>query len=237
MADSETHAQPETRHGIGVSPGTAYGPVVQVAPPVRPPANEGAVDDEEAALADVRAAFESVAVSLEERATRVEDTAQQILKATALIARDKGLVKAAAKELAAGHGRAHSIANAVETYAAQFEALGGYFAERVADLRDVGSRAVAAVLGVPAPGVPSFSEPSVIVAEDLAPAETATLDRRLVVGIITETGGRTSHTAILAAQMGIPAVVQLADAMEIPPGTPVALDGLVALLSRDLDAE
>jgi len=225
MADSETHAQPETRHGIGVSPGTAYGPVVQVAPPVRPPANEGAVDDEEAALADVRAAFESVAVSLEERATRVEDTAQQILKATALIARDKGLVKAAAKELAAGHGRAHSIANAVETYAAQFEALGGYFAERVADLRDVGSRAVAAVLGVPAPGVPSFSEPSVIVAEDLAPAETATLDRRLVVGIITETGGRTSHTAILAAQMGIPAVVQLADAMEIPPGTPVALDG------------
>jgi len=67
--------QPETRQGIGVSPGTAYGPVVQVAPPVRPPANEPAVDDQESALADVKAAFESVAVSLEERATRVEDTA------------------------------------------------------------------------------------------------------------------------------------------------------------------
>lgn len=243
MAESETQqgtqpeTRPETRHGIGVSPGTAYGPVVQVAPPVRPPADEKAVDDEEAALADVRAAFESVAVSLEERATRVDDTAQQILKATALIARDKGLVKAAAKELAAGHGRAHSIENAVETYAAQFEALGGYFAERVADLRDVGSRAVAAVLGVPAPGVPSFSEPSVIVAEDLAPAETATLDRRLVVGIITETGGRTSHTAILAAQMGIPAVVQLADATEIPPGTPVALDGDTGVVTIAPDME
>jgi phosphotransferase system enzyme I (PtsI) len=199
--------------------------VVQVAPPVRPPAGEKAVDDQEAALADVRAAFESVAVSLEERATRVEDTAQQILKATALIARDKGLVKAAGKELAAGHGRANSIANAIETYAVQFEALGGYFAERVADLRDVGSRAVAAVLGVPAPGVPAFSEPSVIVAEDLAPAETATLDRSLVVGIITEAGGRTSHTAILAAQMGIPAVVQVPGATEIAPGTPVAIDG------------
>ncbi|MHA3838116.1 phosphoenolpyruvate--protein phosphotransferase [Terrabacter sp. AAH1] len=215
----------ETRQGIGVSPGTAYGPVVQVAPPVRPPAHEPAVDDQDAALADVKAAFESVAVSLEERATRVEDTAQQILKATALIARDKGLVKAASKELAAGHGRATSIANAVETYAAQFEALGGYFAERVADLRDVGSRAVAAVLGVPAPGVPPFSEPSVIIAEDLAPAETATLDRSLVVGIITEAGGRTSHTAILAAQMGIPAVVQVPHATAIPAGTPVALDG------------
>ncbi|MFC7595883.1 phosphoenolpyruvate--protein phosphotransferase [Terrabacter sp. GCM10028922] len=223
MAESQPTS--ETRQGIGVSPGTAYGPVVQVAPPVRPPAGEPAVDDQEAALADVRAAFESVAVSLEERATRVEDTAQQILKATALIARDKGLVKAAGKELAAGHGRANSIANAIETYAVQFESLGGYFAERVADLRDVGSRAVAAVLGVPAPGVPAFSEPSVIVAEDLAPAETATLDRSLVVGIITEAGGRTSHTAILAAQMGIPAVVQLAGATEIPAGTPVAIDG------------
>lgn len=223
MPESEPTA--ETRQGIGVSPGTAYGPVVQVAPPVRPPAGEKAVDDQEAALADVRAAFESVAVSLEERATRVEDTAQQILKATALIARDKGLVKAAGKELAAGHGRANSIANAIETYAVQFEALGGYFAERVADLRDVGSRAVAAVLGVPAPGVPAFSEPSVIVAEDLAPAETATLDRSLVVGIITEAGGRTSHTAILAAQMGIPAVVQVPGATEIAPGTPVAIDG------------
>jgi phosphoenolpyruvate-protein phosphotransferase (PTS system enzyme I) len=218
-------ATTETRQGIGVSPGTAYGPVVQVAPPVRPPADEPAVEDQEAALGDVKAAFEAVAVSLEERASTVEDTAQQILKATALIARDKGLVKAAAKQLEAGKGRANAIEAAVEQYAAQFEALGGYFAERVADLRDVGSRAVAAVLGVPAPGVPFFTDPSVVVAEDLAPAETATLDRALVVGIITEAGGRTSHTAILAAQMGIPAVVQLAGATTIETGTQVALDG------------
>ncbi len=215
----------QTRQGIGVSPGTAYGPVVQVAPPVRPPADEAAVDDRDAALEDVKAAFESVAVALEDKARNADDTGQQILKATALIARDKGLVKAAAKQLDAGRGRATSITNAVEEYCAQFEALGGYFAERVTDLRDVGSRAVAAVLGVPAPGVPEFSEPSVVVAEDLAPAETATLDRSLVVGIITQAGGRTSHTAILAAQMGIPAVVQVAGATSIPPGTPVALDG------------
>ena len=100
-------ASTETRQGIGVSPGSAYGPVVQVAPPVRPPADEPAVDDREAALADVRAAFESVAVSLEGKARHADDTAQQILKATALIARDKGLVKAADKQLAAGRGRAN----------------------------------------------------------------------------------------------------------------------------------
>ena len=233
----ESGAGTETRQGIGVSPGTAYGPVVQVAPPVRPPADEAAVDDQDAALVDVRAAFEAVAVSLEERATRVEDTAQQILKATALIARDKGLVKAAAKQLAAGKGRANAISGAVEEYAVQFEALGGYFAERVADLRDVGSRAVAAVLGVPAPGVPHFTVPSVVVAEDLAPAETATLDRALVVGIITEAGGRTSHTAILAAQMGIPAVVQLAGATAIVAGTHVALDGDTGEVTIEPDLE
>ena len=215
----------ETRQGIGVSPGSAYGPVVQVAPPVRPPADEAPAEDREAALADVKAAFESVAAALEGKARHADDTAQQILKATALIARDKGLIKAAGKQLDAGRGRANAIANAVEEYCAQFEALGGYFAERVTDLRDVGSRAVAAVLGVPAPGVPDFTEPSVIVAEDLAPAETATLDRALVVGIVTEAGGRTSHTAILAAQMGIPAVVQLKGATGIPAGTFVALDG------------
>jgi phosphoenolpyruvate-protein phosphotransferase (PTS system enzyme I) len=215
----------ETRRGIGVSPGSAYGPVVQVAPPVRPPDDEPAVDDHEAALADVRAAFESVAVALEGRARHADGTGQQILEATALMARDRGLLQAAGRQLTAGRGRATAISDAVEEYCVQFEALGGQLAERVTDLRDVGSRAVAAVLGVPAPGVPDLSEPSVVVAQDLAPAETATLDRSLVVGIVTESGGRTSHTAILAAQLGIPAVVQVPGATGIPAGTPVALDG------------
>jgi phosphoenolpyruvate-protein phosphotransferase (PTS system enzyme I) len=215
----------ETRRGIGVSPGSAYGPVVQVAPPVRPPDDEPAVDDHEAALADVRAAFESVAVALEGRARHADDTGQQILEATALMARDRGLLQAAGRQLTAGRGRATAISDAVEEYCVQFEALGGQLAERVTDLRDVGTRAVAAVLGVAAPGVPDLSEPSVVVAQDLAPAETATLDRSLVVGIVTESGGRTSHTAILAAQLGIPAVVQVPGATGIPAGTPVALDG------------
>lgn len=215
----------ETRHGIGVSPGTASGPVVQVAPAVRAPADEPAAADPEAAIEQIRGALAQVAADLEERAARADETGQQILKATALIARDKGLVKSAGKLVHAGTGPANAITGAVEEFAAQFQALGGLFAERVTDLRDVGSRAVAAVLGVPIPGVPELVEPSVVVAEDLAPAETATLDRHKVIGIITSAGGRTSHTAILAAQMGIPAVVQVKGATEIAPGTLVALDG------------
>ncbi|MGE9808230.1 phosphoenolpyruvate--protein phosphotransferase [Janibacter sp. G1551] len=227
----------DTKSGVGVSGGTAYGPVVQVAPPVRPPADEPAAADPVAALADVRAAFASVATSLEERAESVDGTAREILKATALMAKDKGLAKAAGKRLEAGRGPANAINDAVEEFAAKFESLGGYFAERVVDLRDVGARAVAAVLGVPAPGVPHFTVPSILVAEDLAPAETATLDRALVLGILTQAGGRTSHTAILAAQMGIPAVVQVPDATSIPAGTAVALDGDSGEVTIDPDPE
>lgn len=215
----------ERRIGVGVSPGTAYGPVMQVAPPVRPPADEPPTADPDADLERIRTALSEVAADLDRRAANADDTAQQILKATALIARDKGLVKAAGGQLKKGLGPASALDAAVEQYAVQFEALGGLFAERVTDLRDVGARAIAHVLGVPAPGVPALDEPSVIVAEDLAPAETAVLDRGLVLAIVTRAGGRTSHTAILAAQMGIPAVVQLKDATDIPVGTRVAVDG------------
>ena len=236
----------ETRRGIGVSPGCAHGPVVQVAPPARPPVDEPAVEDRAAALAEIGAAFEVVAVQLETKAGtlddaahqldgetgqldvetgQLDDTAQQVLRATALIARDRGLLKAVDEQLAAGRGRATAIAHAVEEYCARFESRGGYFAERATDLRDVGARAVAVLLGLPAPGVPDLVEPSVLVAQDFAPAETATLDRSLVVGIVTQGGGPTSHTAILAAQMGIPAVVGLTGATGIPSGTLVTLDG------------
>ncbi len=211
--------------GIGVSPGAAVGTVIQVRPPVRPPETEPAPADPAAEHQRVKDVFESVAQTLEERAAGADETAQQILTATALIARDKGLQKSIGKHLAAGQGPTTAVTSAVAEYAAQFEALGGYFAERVTDLKDVRNRAVARLLGHEDPGVPDFHVPSVVVAHDLAPAETATLSPTLVRAIVTEAGGRTSHTAILAAQMGIPAVVQFHGATEIPTGTIVAVDG------------
>lgn len=211
--------------GIGVSPGAAVGPVIQVRPPVRPPEKEQPPADPAAEHLRIKDVFESVAQTLETRAAGADETAQQILTATALIARDRGLQKSIGKHLAAGKGPTTAVTDAVGEYAAQFEALGGYFAERVTDLKDVRNRAVARLLGHDDPGVPDFDVPSVIVAKDLAPAETATLSPALVRAIVTEAGGRTSHTAILAAQMGIPAVVQFPGARKIPAGTIVAVDG------------
>ena len=103
-----------------------------------------------------------------------------------------------------------------------FTNMGGLMAERVTDLRDIERRVVANLVGEPEPGVPTPDEPSVLVAEDLAPSDTAVLDPGLVIGLVTERGGPTSHTAIIARQLGLPCVVGAGGAMEIPAGSPGA---------------
>ena len=225
----------DTRHGIGVSPGIAVGPVVQVRPPVRPPDKEPAPADLVVAGEQIRQVLESVAGTLEDRAARADPTAQQILTATAMMARDPGLATAADKHLAGGRGPATAVDAAAEEYCAIFTEAGGYLAERVTDLRDVRDRAVARLLGLQDPGVPELTGPCVIVARDLAPAETAGLKGDMVLAIVTESGGPTSHTAILAAQMGIPAVVQLPRAVAIGVGTILAVDGSTGEVFVDPD--
>ena len=158
----------ETRHGIGVSPGIAVGPVVRVRPPVRPPAQEPASADPAASGQRVREVLESVASTLEDRASRADPTARQILTATAMMARDPGLAAAADKHLADGRGPAAAVDAAAEEYCVMFSAAGGYLAERVTDLRDIRDRAVARLMGLEDPGVPELTEQCVIVAHDLS---------------------------------------------------------------------
>ena len=225
----------DTRYGIGVSPGTAVGPVIQVRPPVRPPEDEPAAADSASSGQVIRQVLESVAGTLDDRAARADAKAQQILAATAMMARDPGLATAADKHLASGRGPATALDAAVEEYCAVFSTAGGYLPERVTDLRDVRDRAVARLLGLEDPGVPEITEACVIVAYDLAPAETVGLRRDLVLAIVTESGGPTSHTAILAAQMGIPAVVQVPGAVAIGAGTVVAVDGSTGEVFVDPD--
>lgn len=210
--------------GIGVSPGGVSAPVVVVLPPEPLPDETCSLDHHEAA-ARVAQALAEVGDELEARAATLGEDARQMLTAAALMARDEGLLDAAHEQLRAGLGPAHAIQAAVASYSAELKELGGYFAERVSDLNDVGQRAIARVLGRPAPGLPKLNQPCIVVAEDLAPADTATLDPSFVVGLVTSGGGITSHTAILAAQRGIPAVVQAAGVLELSSGTIVALDG------------
>lgn len=226
-----------TFHGIGVSAGTAVGPLVIVTPAPKPPEDEAPTTDAAAASDVVRGVLEDVAAGLEARGAKASDHARPILEAGAMMARDPGLAVGIDTQLRNGLGITTAVTAAVEQYCAMFESLGGYMAERVTDLRDVRDRAVARLLGQPEPGVPTLTVPSILAAHDLAPAETATLTSETCLGIITEVGGPTSHTAILASQLGIPAVVQATGITKIPVGTLVAIDGGVGEITVNPTAE
>jgi phosphotransferase system enzyme I (PtsI) len=117
-----------------------------------------------------------------------------------------------------------AVFEAFEVFQEQLIALGGYLAERAPDLADVSRRTIAQLRGVPAPGVPASDRPFILVALDLAPADTAVLELDKVVGLITRDGGPTSHTAILARSKSIPAIVGVTDALSLVDGTVVILD-------------
>jgi phosphotransferase system enzyme I (PtsI) len=192
-------------------------------------------------MARVTEALEEVATSLEKRASTAGGQAAAVLGATAMMARDPGLLSSVRSLLDGGSPTAQSVDAAFEGFCDILAASGGYLGERVADLRDVRDRALAVLLGLPMPGVPHPGHPFVLVARDLSPADTATLDPSEVLGLITELGGPTSHTAILAKGLGVPAVVRCAEALGLDDGTTVIVDGssgeIVADPGEDLLAE
>ena len=223
-----------TLSGIGVSAGVAVGPLVIVSPPATAPSGEAPVTDPAAASVLVRDTLQAVADGYLAKAANADAHAKPILEAGAMMAGDPGLAGAIDTQLQSGtKGITNAVSAAVDEYCAMFESLGGYMAERVTDLRDVRDRTVARLLGQPEPGVPTLTTPSVLAAVDLAPAETATLTVETCLGIITSAGGPTSHTAILAAQLGIPAIVQATGILDVPFGTNVALDGGVGEIIID----
>ena len=117
---------------------------------------------------------------------------------------------------------------ASEKYA---EALGkvddSYLSERAADIRDVAQRVLADLMGQAlCTGLADLTEPCVVVAHDLTPSDTAMMDPAIVLGFVTEVGSRTSHMAILARSLRIPAVLGLGEAIsELHNGESVLLDG------------
>ncbi|MDT7566950.1 MAG: phosphoenolpyruvate-protein phosphotransferase system enzyme [Pseudonocardiales bacterium] len=225
-----------TIHGLGVSPGVARAPLARLAPPVVTSRADPVTEEPEAALARVEWALGAVAAEMAERAERAEGVAVDILSTTSAMAGDPSLVAAAGEQLRAGSPTGHAVTLAVESFCAQLEAHGGYLAERVTDLRDIAARAVALLAGVPMPGIPAPGHPVVLTARDLSPADTATLAGSDVVALLTEEGGPTSHTAILAKSLGLPAVVGCRAAAEIPAGVPVLVDGSTGEVRIGADA-
>ncbi|WP_436760381.1 phosphoenolpyruvate--protein phosphotransferase [Streptosporangium sp. V21-05] len=218
--------------GVGVSPGIGVGPAYVLAYEATVPApGSRHGGDAPAELALAGRALERVAADLEERGARAGGEAREILEAQAMMARDPGLADGVATLVGAGAAAARAVYEAFGHYRDLLAAAGGYLGERVADLDDVRDRAIAVIEGRPAPGVPEDTgRPYVLVARDLAPADTALLSPDVVAAFVTEQGGPTSHTAILARAMGVPAVVACPGATSIAPGTPVLVDGASGLV-------
>ncbi|MCM3123513.1 phosphoenolpyruvate--protein phosphotransferase [Mesobacillus sp. AQ2] len=122
----------------------------------------------------------------------------------------------------------HALKETADMFIGMFESMDNeYMKERAADIRDVTKRVLAHLLGIQIPNPSMIAEEVVIVAEDLTPSDTAQLNRQFVKGFTTNIGGRTSHSAIMARSMEIPAVVGTKAATEeINNGDLVVVDGL-----------
>ncbi|MFI2380594.1 phosphoenolpyruvate--protein phosphotransferase [Streptomyces sp. NPDC018964] len=215
-----------TLRGVGVSHGVAIGEVRHMGTAVlEPPAKQIPADEAEREQVRARKAVEAVAADLTARGNLAGGEAQAVLEAQAMMAQDPELMAAVERRIAVGSTAERAVYDAFAAYRELLANAGEYLAGRVADLDDVRNRIVARLLGVPMPGVPDSDEPYVLVARDLAPADTALLDPTLVLGFVTEEGGPTSHSAILARALGVPAVVALPGAGELAEGTLIAVDG------------
>src|SRR3954464_11796852 len=217
--------------GLGVGAGVAVGPVARVQGPSLPPRDGAPIDvDTETDRADE--ALETVADEIDALAQRA-GASGAVLVRQARMSRDLSL-GALVRQFVRG-GRAAPRA-----------AWGAFGAHRelrapaplrgtpdAAELDDVRDRVVARLLGEPPPGIPDPGRPYVLVARDLSPAVTAALDSSRVLAVVTERGGPTSHSAVLAKALGIPAVVACAGVGALVDGQRVAVDGSEGVVTVD----
>jgi phosphoenolpyruvate-protein phosphotransferase (PTS system enzyme I) len=229
-----------TVSGTPVVPGLAHGPALVARTDVSPDAIaafDGSSLTEEAATELYDEVAGRVGDGFAAKAGKASGAAAEVLAASAGLARDKGLRGAVLKQLKAGDDLVRAVQAAVDSFVTIFTGMGGLMAERVTDLRDIERRMIARIVGEPEPGVPEPEQPSVLVAADLAPADTAGLDPQVVLALVTERGGPTSHTAIIARQLGIPCVVGVTGVLEVRAGTRLLVDGVAGTVEIEPDAD
>ena len=228
--------------GFSASPGLASGPAQRFhVPALSVPAGDAA--DEAAEIARLDRSLVEAATDIEhqrdEVQTKAGDQEAAIFSAHLLFLRDDALLAPTRRAIQVDHRTAaQAWQGAIDSTAGAWEAIEDpYLRARADDLRSVGAQVLARILGIEPPA-PALEAPGILLAADLTPADTSGLDPAVVMGIATARGGPTSHAAVLARSMGIPAVVGLGDRlMEIEDGTTLALDGDRGLVHVDPPAE
>lgn len=220
--------------GIPVSQGVSQGRVVVLNRSRIVPAKAGFETDDQAGE---EARFQTALAETRKQLTAVQERLRdefgakefQIFDAHLLVLEDPALMEEVGRQIRDEHHTPeYAFYTASEKYAEALSAVDdSYLSERAADIRDVTQRVLGNLMGQPQrAGVSDLTEPCIVVANDLTPSDTAQLDPAKVLGFVTEVGSRTSHTAILARSLQIPAVLGLGEAIEeLKPGQTVLLDG------------
>jgi phosphotransferase system enzyme I (PtsI) len=210
--------------GVGVGTGIAIGPLYKMGRPPELPAAIP-VDDDETEARAAATALETVSADLAARSLEATDsTSSAVLDALSMIAADPSLHEQVDELIRSRNDAPHAVYKAFEGYRELLAEAGGYLAERAADLGDIRDRVIAVLLGLPMPGLPQPGVAHVLAADDLSPADTAGIDTKTVLALVTERGGITSHTAILARSLGLPCIVACPGVMDIADGVTVAVD-------------
>lgn len=216
--------------GVAASPGLGIGTVMVIAEPCL--AYEAVeVTDAEAEKSRLHGAIEAFSALTREKAEvvreRVGDAEAAILEGHVLMISDPFMVAEMDNLIDGGQCAEAALDTVCETFAVMFEAADDDLTrQRAADVRDIKSGVLCQLLGVREVDVSRVPRGTVLVTHDLGPSMTAGLDRDNVVGIVTETGGMTSHSAILARALEIPAVLAVPDAVrKLPEGAQVIVDG------------
>jgi phosphoenolpyruvate-protein phosphotransferase (PTS system enzyme I) len=198
------------------------------------------IEDPSSEIKRLTDALEQAKAELQEISERAEremgpDKAA-IFQAHLLVLEDPELVETVKGKIAAEKVNAESaLHETAQMFIELFEQMDNeYMKERAADIRDVTKRVLSHLLGVKFAAPSDLAEEVIIVAEDLTPSDTAQLDRRYVKGFVTDIGGRTSHSAIMARSLEIPAVVGTKDVTkEAAAGVTIILDGHEGLVIID----
>ena len=170
-----------------------------------------------------RSAMASVAHDLELEALELTGESQSIVFALSGILHDPELLAAVKDFFAEGANADAAIRGAFAKFSRQLTALGGYFADRAADLEDLGERVIRQLSGV-LESVELPQHPFILITENLSPVVASKLDPRLCKGVITASGSATSHASIILKSARVPVVAGVFDATSVPNGTRVVLD-------------
>jgi len=239
--DSPTPTTEVRYKGTPVSPGIACGPVILLYADehmvrkrrIRPEDVAGEITRFEAALLKTHQQIQTIRNQL---ASTIGDDEASIFDAHILSLEDSSLIESVKEQV---QSRLVNIDFAYEQVVRSYtrkmrEFNDDYFRERATDFIDVSRRVLRNLQGSPGYAqreLHNLDTPSIILAHDLAPSDTAGLDRKMVLGIATESGSRVSHSAIMARSMNLPAVVGLREIMgKFEPGVEVLIDGYEGLL-------